>query len=104
MRGWGPEPATARRPEPSQLTTDDLLVIAASFDARSPDSNWCGYGSCLRENGVRAVLFAANNPLAITLIHRSDEGYSLDDVAGQDICNADTLTELLDSYQNRCRG
>ena len=59
MLTWPRVPEAPRRGAgtPTSVTSVDLVLVEARFDALLPGSAWCGYGTCDLDGEQRLVLF-----------------------------------------------
>ncbi|MDA0262118.1 MAG: hypothetical protein O3A21_08000 [Proteobacteria bacterium] len=82
---------------PVGFTHDDLDHIEARFDAATPESCWCGYGTWQGAHPSRVVLFrAGKKSLRLTLTRLSDGTYDLLTEAGLPIARNVSLDEAID--------
>ena len=86
-----------RQSHPVSFTHDDLDRIEARFDAETPGSCWCGYGTWHDAHLSRVVLYrAGDHSLRLTLTRLSDGTYDLLSDAGAPIARNVSLDEAID--------
>ena len=86
-----------RRVHPVSFTHDDLDQIEARFDAETPGSPWCGYGTWHDAHPSRVVLYRAGaSSRRLTLTRLSDGTYDLLSDGGAPIVRNVSLDEAID--------
>ena len=79
------------------FTHDDLDRIESRFDAETPGSCWCGYGTWQDARPSRVVFYrAGDHRLRLTLTRLSDGTYDLLSDAGASIARNVSLEEAID--------
>ena len=98
-RGTQPVPTLPldRETHPVSFTHDDLDRIELRFDAATPGSCWCGYGTWQGAHPSRVVLYrAGDNSRRLTLTRLSDGTYDLSGDGGSPILRNVSLDEAID--------
>ena len=86
-----------RQTVPVSFTHDDLDHIETRFDAETPGSCWCAYGTWHDAHPSRVVLYrASRNSPRLTLTRLSDGTYDLSGDGGAPILRNVSLDEAID--------